>query len=65
MPASSVENYEREMSRLISRLLGYIRQINRRSDLTDQDKTRLKEYLLEHFLTPRARRLVTTHFPQE
>ncbi len=40
-------------------------EINRDPRLTEADKKRLKEFYLENFGAPRARKLLQKHFPED
>ena len=40
-------------------------EINQDESLTPEDKKRLKEFYLEHFTAPRARKLLEKHFPDD
>ena len=51
--------YDKEMVRTLRRTVEYFGQINRRSDLTPQDKLTLKRRFLTQFALPRAQSLRT------
>ena len=57
--------YQSELNRKLRIITDHFARLNRRSDLTDADKTKLKNYLLEHFTPPRAKKLLAKHFPTE
>lgn len=40
-------------------------EINRDENLTDADRGRLKEYYLEHCVTPRARKIIEKYLAEE
>ena len=40
-------------------------EINRDPKLTEADKKRLKEFYLQNFIAPRARKLLEKHFPED
>ncbi len=40
-------------------------RINRDKRLTDEDKKRLKEFYLQNFIAPRARKLLQKHLPED
>ena len=40
-------------------------EINRDPKLAEADKKRLKEFYLENFVAPRARKLLQKHFPED
>jgi hypothetical protein len=40
-------------------------RINKDKSLTDADKKQLKEFYLENFIAPRARKLLQKRFPEE
>jgi len=55
-------HYE-QIQRMLAKIISHFGSINKRTDLTDKDKAALKQYYLEHFVTPRARKLIEKKFP--
>ena len=50
---------------LLVRVRIHFRHINQDEGLTADDKKRLKEYYLEHFVTPQARKLLEKKLAEE
>jgi len=58
-------NFDWKVRNFMLRVRSEFRRINADSDLTPDDRKRLKEYYLENFVTPRARRLLQKYFPKD
>ncbi|GEM_PF-6360655 len=54
-----------ELSFLFIRVREHFRDINEDEGLTQEDKRRLKEYYLAHFVTPEARKLLESKLAEE
>ena len=57
--------YDFDVGTLVQMTRRHFAEINRDKTLTDEDKRRLKEFYLENFIAPRARKLLQKHFPQD
>jgi hypothetical protein len=55
----------RTVTALLRRVNMHFREINYSGGYTDADKTRLKEFYLEHLVAPKARKLLEKYFPDE
>ena len=58
-----METHHQQVQRMLAKIISHFGSINKRTDLTDKDKAALKQYYLEHFVTPRARKLIEKKFP--
>lgn len=65
MRSTASQVYNRKVDLLLLRIKYHFGSINGRSDLTDADKTMLKKFYLEHFVAPRARKLLEKYFPED
>ena len=54
-----------EADGLLDAVRSHFRELNEDEGLTPEDKQRLKTYYLEHLVTPRARKLLQKHFPED
>ena len=57
--------YREDVGRLVRMMRRHFAEINRDPKLTDEDKKRLKEFYLENFVAPRARKILQKHFPED
>ena len=57
--------FDLKVMNFMLRVRSEFRRINADSDLTPDDRKRLKEYYLENFVTPRARKLLQKYFPKD
>ncbi len=57
--------YDFDVGTLVRMTRRHFAEINRDKTLTDEDKRRLKEFYLQNFIAPRARKLLQKHFPQD
>ena len=58
-------SHKEEVTELLTTIKEHFADINRDSGLSDEDKASLKEFYLDEFVTPKARKLLETHFPDE
>ncbi len=57
--------YQEDVRSLVFMTRRHFAEINRDPSLTDEDKKRLKEFYLQNFIAPRARKLLQKHFPAD
>jgi len=57
--------FDLKVMNFMLRVRSEFRRINEDRDLTPDDRIRLKEFYLENFVTPRARKLLQKHFPKD
>ena len=57
--------YNASTYRLMEKARRRFGEINRDENLTNEDKRRLKEYYLEHCVTPRARKIIEKYLAEE
>ena len=57
--------FDMKVMNFMLRVRSEFRRINEDRDLTPDDRKRLKEFYLENFVTPRARKLLQKHFPKD
>ncbi len=62
---SALIDYSIDAEYLVNTTRARFGQINNDKDLKEEDKKRLKEFYLEHFVAPKARELVQKYFPEE
>jgi hypothetical protein len=58
-------SYELDVGLLLIKIREHFFDINSDKDLTEADKKQLKEFYLQNFIAPKARKLLEKHFPQE
>ena len=56
--------FDIEMSKIMRRTVAYFSTINKRSDLTDEDKEKLKDHFLKYTFLPKAETLHQKHTPR-
>jgi hypothetical protein len=58
-------SHSTDVAELLTSVRKHFADINRDSDLIEDDKKRLKEFYLEELITPKVRTLLLEHFPDE
>ena len=58
-------SFLKSVSSVIYRTRMHFREINYDRALSDEDKKRLKQFYLEHFVAPRASALLKKYFPAD
>ena len=56
-------SYELDIGLLLITIQRHFFEINTDKDLTEADKKQLKEFYLQNFIAPKARKLLEKHFP--
>jgi hypothetical protein len=57
--------YELDVGQLVQMARRHFARINQDKSLTDADKKQLKEFYLDNFIAPRARKLLQKRFPED
>ena len=58
-------NYELEVGLLLMRMKSHFADINEGKDLTEADKKQLKDFYLQNFIAPKARKMLEQHIAEE
>ena len=57
--------YELDVGQLVQMTRRHFARINQDKSLTNADKKQLKEFYLDNFIAPRARKLLQKRFPED
>ena len=58
-------SYELDIGLVLIKMREHFFDINKDKDLTEADKKQLKEFYLQNFIAPKARKLLEQYFPEE